>query len=183
MRAPVTCSWLLQSAVASRCAPRDVWPAEEAVSRGIAMWSLVGRWLVVGVSVATAVPVHAAVSSSSVGGDPALMGFAQSDPLGEPAPEPARERYGVQVASQRSEGDARTAYKALQSAYPALLATRSPMILRADTGEHGIVYRAVIGPFDTAAAASDFCAQFKTAGGMCVVQRLSVDAGSKRSKK
>ncbi|MBR1216558.1 SPOR domain-containing protein [Bradyrhizobium sp. U87765 SZCCT0131] len=132
------------------------------------------------------------VSLFSPEGNPSPTRSVQSDPLQQPPPQRARgrqsmpepppERYGVQVTSQRSEADARAAYRILQSTYPSLLAARSPLMIRADTGEHGIYYRAVIGPFDTATAASDFCTQLKTAGGMCAVQRISIDAGRKASQ-
>jgi SPOR domain len=80
--------------------------------------------------------------------------------------------YGVQVSSQRSEADGHASYRALQEKYPLLLGSRQAMILRADTGEHGIFYRAVVGPFDSPDEASQFCGSIKTAGGQCVVQRL-----------
>jgi hypothetical protein len=79
--------------------------------------------------------------------------------------------YLVQVASQRNEADAHASYRALQGKYPTVLGSRSPLIKRADLGEKGVYYRAMIGPFGSADEASQFCGSLKTAGGQCVVQR------------
>ena len=79
--------------------------------------------------------------------------------------------YLVQVASQKNESDAQASYKALQGKYPAVLGSRSPVIKRADLGDKGVYYRAMIGPFGSADEATQFCGNLKTAGGQCVVQR------------
>jgi cell division protein FtsN len=51
------------------------------------------------------------------------------------------------------------------------LGSRSPLIKRADLGEKGIYYRAMVGPFGTPDEASQLCSSLKAAGGQCVVQR------------
>jgi hypothetical protein len=79
--------------------------------------------------------------------------------------------YLVQVSSQRNESDAQASFKALQGKFPAVLGSRSPVIKRADLGEKGIYFRAMVGPFGTPDEASQFCGSLKTAGGQCVVQR------------
>ena len=79
--------------------------------------------------------------------------------------------YLVQVASQKNEADAQASYRALQGKYPAVLGSRSPVIKRADLGDKGVYYRAMIGPFGSADEATLFCGNLKTAGGQCVVQR------------
>ena len=79
--------------------------------------------------------------------------------------------YLVQVASQKNESDAQASYRALQGKYPAVLGSRSPVIKRADLGDKGVYYRAMIGPFGSADEATQFCGNLKTAGGQCVVQR------------
>jgi hypothetical protein len=88
-----------------------------------------------------------------------------------PAAAPAGGGYLVQVSSQRSESDAQSSYKALQSRYPAVLGSHTPVIKRADLGDKGIYYRAMVGPFGTPEEASQFCGNLKTAGGQCVVQK------------
>jgi hypothetical protein len=79
--------------------------------------------------------------------------------------------YLVQVSSQRNEADAQASYRALQSKFPAVLGSRSPLIKRADLGDKGVYYRAMVGPFSSSDEASQFCGSLKTAGGQCVVQR------------
>ena len=79
--------------------------------------------------------------------------------------------YMVQVASQKNESDAQASYRALQGKYSTVLGSRSPVIKRADLGDKGVYYRAMIGPFGSADEASQFCGNLKTAGGQCVVQR------------
>jgi cell division protein FtsN len=79
--------------------------------------------------------------------------------------------YLVQVSSQRSETDAQTSYRSLQTKFPDVLGQRQPVIKRADLGEKGIYYRAMVGPFGTPDEAVQLCNSLKTAGGQCVVQK------------
>jgi hypothetical protein len=79
--------------------------------------------------------------------------------------------YLVQVSSQKNEADAQASYKVLQGKFPAVLGSRAPLIKRADLGDKGVYYRAMVGPFDSPDEASQFCGSLKTAGGQCVVQR------------
>jgi hypothetical protein len=79
--------------------------------------------------------------------------------------------YLVQVSSQRNEADAQASYKALQGKFPAVLGSHSPLIKRADLGDKGVYYRAMVGPFGSPDEASQFCGSLKTAGGQCVIQR------------
>jgi hypothetical protein len=79
--------------------------------------------------------------------------------------------YLVQVSSQRSETDAQTSYRSLQTKFPDVLGQRPPVIRRADLGEKGIYYRAMVGPFGTPDEAVQLCNSLKTAGGQCVVQK------------
>ena len=77
----------------------------------------------------------------------------------------------VQVSSQRSEADAQASYRAMQSKFPNVLGTRSASIRRADLGDKGIYYRAMVGPFGGQDEAGELCNSLKSAGGSCVVQR------------
>lgn len=95
-----------------------------------------------------------------------------------PAPAPAAAATGsgaggylVQVSSQRNEADAQASFRALQGKFPAVLGSRAPVIKRADLGDKGVYYRAMVGPFGSPDEASQFCGSLKTAGGQCVVQR------------
>lgn len=79
--------------------------------------------------------------------------------------------YLVQIASQRSESEAAASFKALQGKYPSVLGSRSPLIKKADLGEKGTYYRAMVGPFGSSEEAAQMCGSLKSAGGSCVVQR------------
>jgi hypothetical protein len=79
--------------------------------------------------------------------------------------------YLVQVSSQRNEADAQASFRALQGKFPAVLGSHTPVIKRADLGDKGIYYRAMVGPFGSTEEAAQFCGSLKTAGGQCVVQR------------
>jgi SPOR domain len=97
---------------------------------------------------------------------------ANTNPV-QPAPSaaPAGGGYVVQVSSQRSEADAQASFRALQGKFPAVLGSHDPLIKRADLGEKGVYYRAMVGPFGTSEEAAQFCGNLKSAGGQCVVQR------------
>jgi hypothetical protein len=79
--------------------------------------------------------------------------------------------YAVQLASHRTEGEAKTAFHRLQGKFPSLLGNRELIIRKADLGAKGIYYRAMVGPFATAGEATGFCGNLKSSGGQCVVQR------------
>jgi hypothetical protein len=79
--------------------------------------------------------------------------------------------YVVQVSSQRSEADAQASFRALQGKFPSVLGSRAPLIKRADLGDKGVYYRAMVGPFASSEEATQVCGNLKTAGGQCVVQK------------
>jgi hypothetical protein len=86
-------------------------------------------------------------------------------------PPPGGGSYVVQVSSQRSEADAQASYRALQGKFPSVLGSRAPLIKRADLGDKGVYYRAMVGPFGSPEEAAQVCGNLKTAGGQCVVQK------------
>jgi hypothetical protein len=75
----------------------------------------------------------------------------------------------VQVSSQRTEPEAKTAFTSLQATFPTVLGNQQPIIRRADLGSKGIYYRAVIGPY-VATQADQLCNNLKAAGGQCLIQ-------------
>ena len=77
----------------------------------------------------------------------------------------------VQVSSQRSETDAQSSFKALQGKYPAVLGGKQAVIRRAELGDKGVYYRAMVGPFASIEQATELCTSLKAAGGQCIVQR------------
>jgi hypothetical protein len=84
---------------------------------------------------------------------------------------PAGGGYLVQVSSQRNEADAQASYRVLQGKFPSVLGSHSPVIKRADLGDKGVYYRAMVGPFGSPEEASHFCSSLKSAGGQCVIQK------------
>jgi cell division protein FtsN len=88
-----------------------------------------------------------------------------------PAPAPSAGGYMVQISSQRNEADAQASYRAMQSKFPAVLGSHAPIVRRADLGDKGVYYRAMVGPFGTSDEAAQLCGALKNAGGQCVIHR------------
>jgi SPOR domain len=84
---------------------------------------------------------------------------------------PPASAYVVQLVSNKSEAEAQSAFKTLQSKYPAVLGNRSALIRRVELGDKGTYYRAQVGPFANADQANALCDNLKAAGGQCIVQR------------
>ena len=97
-------------------------------------------------------------------------------PAAAAAPKPAATTSGgaggylVQVSSQRNEADAQAALRTAQTKYPNVLGGQKVTIRRADLGERGTFYRAMIGPFANREQATQLCGSLKAAGGDCIVQ-------------
>jgi hypothetical protein len=77
----------------------------------------------------------------------------------------------VQVSSQKSEAEAKAAFHGLQGKYPQQLGSKPMFVHRVDLGAKGIYYRTMVGPFASAAEASELCSGLKSAGGSCIVQK------------
>jgi cell division septation protein DedD len=91
--------------------------------------------------------------------------------IGTAAPAAAGGGYAVQVSSQRSEVDAQTEFRVLQAKFPNQLGGHRPMVRRADLGDKGVYYRALVGPFASMEQAAQMCSSLKAAGGNCIVQK------------
>jgi sporulation related protein len=112
------------------------------------------------------------------------QGVAQPAPA--PAPAPARTSaispppqaraaetasgFFVQVTAQRSEAEAQSSYRGIQSKYANLLGSHQPVIRRKDLGSKGVFYGAQVGPLSHEAAVK-LCEDLKSAGGSCMIQR------------
>lgn len=79
--------------------------------------------------------------------------------------------YFVQVAAQRTQGEAQSAWRATQGKFPGILGNYSANIRRADLGDRGIYYRAQVGPFNSKDQANELCQSLRAQGGDCMVQR------------
>ncbi|MBV8917960.1 MAG: SPOR domain-containing protein [Bradyrhizobium sp.] len=80
--------------------------------------------------------------------------------------------YLVSVSSQKSEADAQASFRALKAKYADAMGSYSaPVIKKVDLPGKGVMYRAMVGPFDTSEAANQFCKGLTAAGGQCFVPR------------
>jgi SPOR domain len=95
----------------------------------------------------------------------------QTAPAASAASSGASGGYLVQISSQRSEADAQASFKALQGKFPGVLGSQTPVIKRAELGDKGIYYRAMVGPFGTSDEAAQFCNSLRGAGGQCFVPK------------
>ncbi len=118
-------------------------------------------------------PAPAANANASANSPLSLSPQQQAAPQRSAAAPPAAAsgNYVVQVSSQRSEADAQSSYRALQSKYPSVLGSRSASIRRADLGDKGVYYRAMVGPFGSSEDATRLCDSLKAAGGQCNIMR------------
>jgi hypothetical protein len=73
------------------------------------------------------------------------------------------------LSSQRSEADARVAYRMLQSQYPNALGSRDAVIRRVDDNSQGTYYRVEVGPLSSGQA-DELCGTLKTSGKQCVTR-------------
>ncbi|MBZ8132562.1 SPOR domain-containing protein [Afifella sp. IM 167] len=92
---------------------------------------------------------------------PAQPAVTTADPSG----------WKVQVSSQRTADQARSAFSSLQRRFPSLLANQEPLVREADLGDKGVFYRVQIGPMADRNAAISLCENLKSAGGSCFVTR------------
>jgi hypothetical protein len=85
------------------------------------------------------------------------------------ATESTSDGFMVQLSSQKTEAEAHSSFRSLQARFPNELSGLQPTVRRADLGSKGIFYRTMVGPFASAQEAGQFCANYKSAGGQCVV--------------
>src|SRR6516165_2325339 len=89
----------------------------------------------------------------------------------QPALPPGTNESGnwvVQVSAQRTEEEARSAFRVAQSKY-AVLAGYQVLIRKKDRGRHGVFYAAQVGPLSPEEA-NGLCSRIKNAGGKCFTQ-------------
>lgn len=79
--------------------------------------------------------------------------------------------YVVQIASVRSEAEAQSTWRAMQSKYAGLLSGQPFSVKRADLGDRGVYYRAQVGSFGSREDAVGLCEALRSQGGDCMVQR------------
>lgn len=83
---------------------------------------------------------------------------------------PTEKRHYIQLASLKSEADARAAYNRIREKFPKLVQNASAFFPKANLGDRGTFTRIQIGPFDASTARAR-CADYSTNsnGGTCLV--------------
>ncbi len=79
--------------------------------------------------------------------------------------------FGIQLASLRTEQQAKVLWERLQDKYPSLLGGLSSRVVKYDSTSRGIFYRLQAGPMPTKITAVDFCVKLKVAGQECFFVR------------
>lgn len=77
----------------------------------------------------------------------------------------------VQVASTRSQDDARAVWVGIQRKFPGLASGRYGDVVRADLGAKGIYYRTRVAGLADKASAQSLCNSFKASGQSCFVTK------------
>jgi tetratricopeptide (TPR) repeat protein len=90
----------------------------------------------------------------------------------EPASAPAVEGWSVQVASATSEDGAWSTWKKMKAKHRSL-ADSKPVVVKADLGTKGIVYRVRLAGFEDQNAAKKSCTKLKSSGVSCYVSKLN----------
>jgi hypothetical protein len=110
-----------------------------------------------------------------------VAGIIQPPPLSEPGleinPVPTETTdlettYRVQIASVKSEWEAKDEWKRLKLRYPILLQRLNLSVARVDLGEKGVFYRLLIGPLPNKAAANEFCLSAKNRKLACLIHTI-----------
>lgn len=91
-----------------------------------------------------------------------------SAPVAEHAPTGA---YVVQIAANKTEGEASAAFRSAKARYPDVLGDRKLLIRKKEIAGKGTFYGAQVGPFASREDAVQLCENLKSAGGSCIVQR------------
>lgn len=89
-----------------------------------------------------------------------------------PAAAPSLSGWSVQVASATSEDGAWSTWKKMKAKHQALAAVK-PVVVRADLGSKGIVYRVRLAGFENQNAAKQSCTKLKSSGISCYVSKLN----------
>jgi len=85
---------------------------------------------------------------------------------------PAQTGWSVQVASATSEDAAWSTWKKMQAKHRTL-SGQKPIVVRADLGSKGVVYRVRFAGFDEQGTAQSKCAKLKAEGVACFVSKIN----------
>jgi len=104
---------------------------------------------------------------ATVAAEPEVAEIAE----GESAEAPVADGWSVQVASATSEDGAWSTWKKMKAKHRSLTAEK-PIVVRADLGTKGIVYRVRLAGFEDQNAAKKSCTKLKSSGISCYVSKL-----------
>ena len=90
----------------------------------------------------------------------------------EPAAAPVSDGWSVQLASATSEDGAWSVWKKMKAKHQSL-ADSKPIVVKADLGTKGIVYRVRLAGFEDQNAAKKSCTKLKSSGISCYVSKLN----------
>jgi tetratricopeptide (TPR) repeat protein len=101
----------------------------------------------------------------------------------EPAPAPVAEEpaeadetvlsgWAVQISSQKDEKVAWNVWKKLKAKHK-ILASQKPVVMKADLGDRGIVYRLRLAGFEDQDSARGMCSRLKSRGVSCYVSKIN----------
>ncbi len=89
-----------------------------------------------------------------------------------PAEAPVADGWSVQLASAMSEDGAWSTWEKMKAKHKAL-ATQKPVVVRADLGTKGVVFRVRLAGFENQNAAKKSCSKLKSSGVSCYVSKLN----------
>jgi tetratricopeptide (TPR) repeat protein len=106
--------------------------------------------------------------------EPTLAAIAEpaADEVAEVEPAPAMEGWSVQLASATSEDGAWSTWKKMKAKHQSLSAEK-PVVVKADLGTKGIVYRVRLAGFADQNAAKKSCTKLKSSGVSCYVSKFN----------
>jgi hypothetical protein len=102
--------------------------------------------------------------------------LATSDSVNIPAPVETPKRntiYRVQIASVKSEREAKDEWTRLENKYPVLLRRLNLIVTRVNLNEKGVFYRLLIGPLPDKPAAKAFCQSAKVQKIACLIHKTT----------
>ena len=108
-----------------------------------------------------------AVEEAPVAAEPEVTEIVEE----EPSEAPVAEGWSVQLASATSEDGAWSTWKKMKAKHR-LLTVEKPVVVRADLGTKGIVYRVRLAGFEDQNAAKKSCTKLKSSGISCYVSKL-----------
>lgn len=126
-------------------------------------------------------PVEPLVELGAAPAGPAAQASEQIQPVAVAEAAPAQQgpraqfvfqpdgAFLVQLAALRTEEQAETAWKRVNSSAPELYYGANKIIQRADLGPNGVFYRLRVGAFADRSEASAFCDAIKKTGATCIV--------------